>query len=271
MEITGMSSHCSKFSTMKKQTSDHLEMLFENRNKAYGAYDLRTNYENRLFKSFGYALLIAGLFFLIPYALTVILKSKPNMNSVPTVCIIGPDLIFEKPKPVLTSVKPPAGKLSNATYHVVQKIDPVKEDPHHTDPVSDPVENGTGPIVDSNATTGRGTEVIDSIPAEPMSLANVDVPPSFPGGEKAMMKFLKKNLHYTEDGRTYRAQGRVYVSFIVDEKGAIINASIMRGVGFGLDEEVLRVIGLMPGWIPGKYHNEAVKTALVLPVVFSLE
>src|SRR6187431_3307438 len=58
---------------MRKKSSAYLEMLFENRNKAYGAYDLRVNYENRLIKSFGMALLIAGFFFLIPFVLTKIL------------------------------------------------------------------------------------------------------------------------------------------------------------------------------------------------------
>ena len=67
---------------MRKKTEAYLEMLFENRNKAYGAYDLRVNYETRLMKSFGIALLIAGFFFLMPFVLTKLLTRMKEVEEV---------------------------------------------------------------------------------------------------------------------------------------------------------------------------------------------
>jgi len=261
---------------MKTQSSDYLEMLFENRNKAYGAYDLRVNYENRLFKSFGLALLVAGFFFLIPYVLTQILTahhSSPGIFDSTPVELKRTKFVIVKDQPKVPVTAARTKMLAaNTTYKVVQKTEENKiEEKKNVDPVSPVETKGIGIITDSVVTGGPTTTIVDSIPTAPMSIASVDVPPSFPGGEAALMEFLKDKINYPESARTLSISGRVYVSFIVNEKGEIEEVEIMRGPGHGMEKEVIRVIGLMPKWNPGKYHNQYVKTALVLPVFFSLK
>ena len=95
---------------------------------------------------------------------------------------------------------------------------------------------------------------------------------AFPGGEKALDKFLADNLVYPDDAIDHGIEGTVYVNLIVDEKGNIIQANIdSKRIGYGLETEVLRVVKLMPAWSPGEYNHQSVKTKFTLPVVFDLK
>jgi TonB family protein len=89
--------------------------------------------------------------------------------------------------------------------------------------------------------------------------------PSFPGGENARVKFFSDNLRVPAEN----IEGTVYVSFIVKADGSTANAKILRGLGKSYDEEVLRVINLMPKWFPGTQNGEAVDVLFNLPVKFT--
>ncbi len=89
--------------------------------------------------------------------------------------------------------------------------------------------------------------------------------PSFPGGEPGRVKFFSDNLRVPSES----IEGAVYVSFIVKADGSIANAKILRGLGKSYDEEVLRVINLMPKWFPGKQNGQAVDVLFNLPVKFA--
>ncbi len=98
----------------------------------------------------------------------------------------------------------------------------------------------------------------------------VEEMPSFPGGQDSLNRFLVKNLRYPATAKESSIQGTVYVTFTVDRKGKIENPRVIRGIGGGCDEEVLRVIRLMPKWIPGKQAGKTVRVAFTLPVKFEL-
>src|SRR6187399_791359 len=107
---------------MRKNSADYLEMLFENRNKTYGAYDLRVNYENRLIKSFGMAMLIAGFFFLIPFVLTKVLKQTKHVeDEIITLCNMPREFTFEKEKPVATPMRPKPKVQASDSYKIEKK------------------------------------------------------------------------------------------------------------------------------------------------------
>ncbi len=95
--------------------------------------------------------------------------------------------------------------------------------------------------------------------------------PEFPGGQVAMQKFIAENIKYPVIAKENRVQGRVYVEFVVNEKGAVTNPRVMRGVDPNLDREALRVVQAMPNWKPGKQRNKAVKVSITLPVNFKIE
>ncbi|MBK7108329.1 MAG: energy transducer TonB [Bacteroidetes bacterium] len=98
----------------------------------------------------------------------------------------------------------------------------------------------------------------------------VEHAPEFPGGLSALYQWLSRNIIYPEFARDAQIEGIVYVSFVVNENGIISDAKIARGIGGGCDEEVLRVLSLMPAWKAGMQGNSKVKVRYNLPVKFKL-
>ncbi|WP_308549648.1 M56 family metallopeptidase [uncultured Parabacteroides sp.] len=98
----------------------------------------------------------------------------------------------------------------------------------------------------------------------------VEVMPEFPGGQGALLKFLKTNVKYPESAMKEGIEGRVSCSFVVGKDGVISDAEVIRGVSPALDEEALRVVNSMPVWSPGKQRGEAVNVKYTVPVTFRL-
>ncbi len=98
----------------------------------------------------------------------------------------------------------------------------------------------------------------------------VEVMPEFPGGDEARVKFLNKNLIYPDSARKHGIQGTVFATFTVDTNGSVSNPKILRGIGYGCDEEAIRIIKLMPKWKPSIQENKAVPVRMNLPVKFAL-
>jgi protein TonB len=110
----------------------------------------------------------------------------------------------------------------------------------------------------------------DQDQAEPVIFQVVEEQPSFPGGMKALYKYLSESIKYPQIAREAGIDGPVYISFIVWEDGSIRNIQLERGIGGGCDEEALRVVKAMPNWIPGKQRSIPVNVQMVLPVNFKL-
>jgi len=93
---------------------------------------------------------------------------------------------------------------------------------------------------------------------------------SFPGGQSELEQFLNLNLRYPNKAIENKISGEVIVSFLLDEKGDISAAMILKSLGYGCDEEALRVVGLMPRWEPAVLDGEPIKVKYILPIVFEL-
>lgn len=98
----------------------------------------------------------------------------------------------------------------------------------------------------------------------------VEQMPEYPGGNEAMMAFLRKNLRYPETAKETGVEGRVIVRFVVNEDGTISDITILRDIGAGCGAEAVHVVKMMPKWKPGKQNGKAVKTYFNLPVMFRL-
>lgn len=98
----------------------------------------------------------------------------------------------------------------------------------------------------------------------------VEEMPVYPGGEKALKTFITENIRYPKEAVTKRISGKVYVTFVIDENGKVVDAKIARGVDPLLDEEALRVIKSMPDWTPGTNKGVKVKVSFTMPVQFAL-
>ena len=99
----------------------------------------------------------------------------------------------------------------------------------------------------------------------------VEKMPSFPGGEIMMYDFLARNVLYPQRAREDGYSGTVYVRFVVEPDGTITNIEIAKGVGGGCSEEAMRVVKMMPNWIPGEAFGKKVRVSYTLPINFRLQ
>ena len=106
------------------------------------------------------------------------------------------------------------------------------------------------------------TEIVDE---------TVDQMASYPGGIPALMDFLNENIKYSEQAEREGIEGRVVAGFIVERDGSVSNIEILKSVHPLLDAEVVRVMSLMPNWIPGKQHGMPIRTRYSMPVTFRLQ
>lgn len=95
-----------------------------------------------------------------------------------------------------------------------------------------------------------------------------EIDASFPGGYMEMMKFIQQNIDYPEDAMEFDAQGKVYISFVVEKDGSISNIEVDRKVFPSLDREAKRVVREFPKWIPGEMKYGKVRTKVSLPISF---
>ncbi len=108
-------------------------------------------------------------------------------------------------------------------------------------------------------------------PKEEEIFVAVEQQAEFPGGQAALMKWLSNNIRYPESAQQNDIQGRVVVKFVVEKDGSIGQATIAKGVDKDLDREALRVVKKMPKWQPGKNNGVAVRSYFNLPVTFKLQ
>jgi TonB family protein len=97
-----------------------------------------------------------------------------------------------------------------------------------------------------------------------------DVPPAFPGGENARLKFIGKKLKYPREAKKNKIQGKVFVSFVVEKDGKLTNIKVLKSAHFLLDNEALRMVKLMPKWKPAKIKGKNVRVQCNMPIRFSM-
>ncbi len=134
--------------------------------------------------------------------------------------------------------------------------------------------------IEIDAEADQDTEIEEYIPIEvdddeeveeAQIFTVVESMPSFPGGDKARIRFLNENIEYPTMARESGIQGRVYVTFVVERNGLVTDVKILRGIGGGCDEEAIRVVKAMPRWIPGKQRGKPVRVQFTLPIKFTLQ
>ena len=113
-------------------------------------------------------------------------------------------------------------------------------------------------------------EVVEEDVVEQEIFQIVEEMPSYPGGERALLEYVAKNIKYPQIARETGIQGRVFVGFVVEPDGSVSNVKILRGIGGGCDEEAMRVIKSLAKWKPGKQRGKAVRVSYQIPVVFKL-
>jgi periplasmic protein TonB len=109
-----------------------------------------------------------------------------------------------------------------------------------------------------------------SSPSEDMIFEVVEDSPTFVGGTEMLLQYIQSNLVYPKAAKDAKVEGRVFLRFVVWKDGSIGNIEILKSIGFGCDEESVRITKAMPKWIPGKQSGKAVNTKYNMPISFVL-
>ena len=169
-----------------------------------------------------------------------------------------------------------------------EMVEITKQEEQKPQPVEQPQQTTQLEIVDDNVETEDininaeveqnevieeyvAPEVVEEEVVEQEIFQIVEEMPAFPGGEKALLEYVAKNIKYPQIARETGIQGRVFVGFVVEPDGSVSNVKILRGIGGGCDEEAMRVIKSLPKWKPGKQRGKAVRVSYQIPVVFKLQ
>jgi periplasmic protein TonB len=258
---------------------DLKDIVFEGRNKEYGAYALKSLYNKYVSLSTTGAILLFSLIASYPLITAFFVQEDNNDKSTGTVRVITLENIFtEIPAdkkdlqiPKTNSPKTPSIKFLVPDVKpdalVTNEVIPTQEELLGNNPGTETVEGNSNGIdlIEENIelieTNNEATETVYNW-AEEM--------PKFPGGETELRKFFTQHLVYPEIAKRAEVEGKVILSFIVDKNGNIIDVEVAKSIGAGCDEEAMRVLNIMPRWIPGKQNGNPVFTRINIPVVFKL-
>ncbi len=265
--------------------ADVLDIIFEGRNKEYGAYDLRKTYNKRLIKSIiGMVIIILLLFG--GYFLSN-LKGGPAKKAQVVDDVQLEDVAQKKdepPPPPPPKVEPPKVEMAKFTP---PKIVPDKEvKPEEKPPEQEKLEdtkigtvNQEG-IKDDGITAPPVSDAGKGVVEAPKkddedydkTFTKVEIESNFPGGDAMWLRYLNKNLRYPDDAVNNEIQGTVYVQFIVDKEGNVSDVVAISGPDQGgLREEAVRVIKKSGHWNPAIQNGRQVKSYKKQPIVFKLE
>jgi protein TonB len=249
------------------------EIVFEKRNKMYGAYILRKMYNKQVNKALllSIAILIAGLAYPIVSSYNALTKGKHIWIDA------GAEVMTNVKPPAEPPVLPPAPPPVSEIQKQVRFVPPTVVDGKLADDdgllnqdflnktvLNEPVNLNPEKIAEKQTSVIEDPEI-----APPMII--VEEMPSYHGGESERLKFLKDHIEFPKNAAENGIQGTIYFQFVVDTKGNITDVKILRGIGGGCDEEALRVIKMMPKWNPGMQNGRTVRVLYNMAVSFKLQ
>jgi periplasmic protein TonB len=246
------------------------EIVFENRNKEYGAYWLRKKYSRNLLIGMIIGIIILGTAIIAPYINAKALENKAKRAERQVeIKMENLDQPQENVEPPPPPPPPPAETVAQVRYVAPVVVDSVKpEDIKQlmtADQAQVEVKNEEVSVVEEVQEEVKEEEA----PTEVFVV--VEEMPAFPGGDKALMEFIYANIQYPEIAKENNIQGRVILRFCVTYKGGVDQVQVIRGVDKSLDDEAVRVIKMLPAWKPGKQGGKPVNVWYSVPVTFQLK
>jgi protein TonB len=257
-----------------------IDVVFTDRNKAYGAYDLRKQNPKNTNK----ALIIGTVFFVFVISFQTILnfisgfipKAVEKQKITNVVLLPPPPVDLKKPPP--PPPEPPKPKIDQVKFPppVVKPDNEVKEQPPTVKEleVADPGQKTIkgDPNADIKIDEPVGNSDVKQVTEEDPNkiFTAVEREPAFPGGPDAFRTYLGKNIRYPAVAKENNTQGKVFLSFVVERDGSLTDAKVVRGIGGGCDEEALRVLKASPKWKPGIQNGRPVRVLYTIPVSFTL-
>ncbi len=260
--------------------SDVLDILFEDRNKAYGAYELRRSYNKRILSALGITVALGVVIFLSSFLASNFTEDEAalKISDVELITVKEePPPPVEPPPPPPPIEPPPKVEMTKFTPPEIVKDEEVKKEdiPPDVEKLEDTkidVISQEGiksndiavPVVDE----GKAVVVVKDETNYDQTFTKVEVEASFPGGMAAWRKFLERNLSGDASADAPAGSYSVVVQFIVDKEGNVSDVKALTSHGYGMEEEAVRVIKRGPKWTPAIQNGRQVKAYRKQPVTF---
>lgn len=247
-----------------------LDIVFENRNKVYGAYQLRKNNPKTTMKSLAIGAAVFAFLVSIPMLARLVpdkVEEKVVLDQKITTVKLPPpkeEVIPENLPP--PPPPPPREDVAKFVKPVVAKAEEVVEDPPKIKDIKDKKlgsEDIKGdpdaPLTIEPVGTGPKDVVDDN---KIYNTAGIEVKPDFPGGIAKFYAYVANNFRFDEEG----VSGRVIVTFVVEKDGSLTDIKVVRDIGFGSGKEAIRVLQKSPKWVPGVQNGKKVRVLYSLPI-----
>jgi periplasmic protein TonB len=255
---------------MKTKIESFDDIVFEHRNKEYGAYDLRRKYSKRGTIAFGISIFILFTAFGWPLIASIMEHNAYKKHLDKNTVVVMEDLkkkeAFVPPPP-----PPPPAPIKSIIFIAPVIVDSItkEEEMASMGEISEgvnsqPVDTNTVLVVN---VVKDPEPVVDEI-FEPFAIQEK---PSFPDGDAGLLKYVREHTKYPVPALEQGIEGTVYVRFVVTKTGYVGEAKVMRAVDPMLEEEALRVVKSMPKWTPGKNNGNPVSVWFIMPVKFVLQ
>jgi periplasmic protein TonB len=259
------------------------DLVFEEKNKEYGAYKLRKLENKRILL----ATILASALFVAAFSFPMILRAFTPAEKLKASDVITlTNVTFDEPAKKINVPEIPENKpdqmekirkqIKFDTPQITDDGDANEGMHSQVDLSSNPAAIGATEVpqgnLDPNAPLNRNEHLNIEKPDENKihNLVDIQKYPQFPGGEDEMLKFIARHIHYPKMAKETSIMGKVFIQFVVGNDGNITDVKLLRGIGGGCDEEALRVVALMPQWSPGLQNGHPVSVYYRLPVNFSL-
>jgi protein TonB len=260
-------------------SSDILDLIFEDRNKDYGAYELRKTYNKRITRALIITASIALLALLGSFASSLNGKSnkKVKLQEITLQDIKQEEKKDEPPPPPPPKQEPPKVEMKQFTPPVIKKDEEVEKPPPPQEELKEAkidVVNQEG-IKDENIATpaniDEGKQVIEEKKDDENKIFDkVEIEASFPGGDSKWRQYLERNCNgqIASDNGAPEGQYTTVIQFVVDKEGNISDVRPLTNKGFGMEEEAMRVIKKGPKWTPAIQNGRQVKAYRKQPITF---
>jgi protein TonB len=255
--------------TTKVESFD--DIVFEHRNKEYGAYELRKRYSKRgtialavslfvLFIAVG-APLIASIMKQRNYKKYLEKQTLVEMEKVK----VKRDEIAPPPPP------PPPPAVKEVKFTAPKIVDTLTKEEVELATTDDLSQSANTAPVDTNTQVVEIVEEKEPVVEQVFESFAIQEKPAYPGGDAALMKYIAENVKYPVVAQENGVEGTVYIRFVVTRTGSVGEAQVMRSADPLLDEEALRVVKTLPKWTPGKNNGNPVSVWFIVPIKFKLE
>lgn len=263
------------------------DIVFEGRNKSYGAYVLRRLYQRNVTRSLIIATAVLVLLVAFPLIAQYVRDHQPKedvkKNLTENVLMDAPPLDDTKPPPPPPPPEappPPPPKLTTIKFTppVIKKDNEVKqEDVPDQEELKDKAVatvtvKGNTDSQDLSELSGEGNKVVEEV-VENKVYTYVEQMPQLPGGggNAAIVAAIQKATKYPRMAQNNGVEGRIFVSFTVNSEGDVSDVKVVKGLGSGLDEETIRAVKTLPKFIPGKQNGRAVSVSFTVPITFKIQ